>query len=666
MHVVTLPTETALDAAQEALAQALRALFAETGPAGALDGTAEIGALGVLPQASPATRTSVAGGPSGGGASVFPVRLYRDTALVGPVHTRADGPGPCTVCLERRWTRLRPLKEREALETGTAQYVTGPGHTGPYEWGAPAVAAALHTLARSRETEHGTAGTGPATVLEVRLRDGLITAHQLLADPSCPRCGPSAPDVPPALHGFPAPRPRTPGAGSRLRSWRTYDIPKDALVNPVCGALGARTYHDLESPVTESVGGSMRLGGERTGRSGLYEIGWAGHTDTHAQSEMVAMFEGLERYAGQRPWGRQPAARVALNELRALSLPALDPRGGLLYDDDFYAQRPDTFRRFCPDERVDWVWGHSLIRDAPVLVPQQLVYYGPRRRGESLLSSNSSGCATGSCLEEAALFGLLELIERDAFLLAWYGAERLREIDLDSCTRSPRLAAVRDRIEGLGHDIRLFDMRIDLPVPAVLCVARRRERGLGNLCLSAGAALTAEEAVTSALQEVASLLPRLISTMEDKQDDARALAADYRLVRELEDHEILYGLPEMEEHVPFLADCGEPVPLKDAFADWHGRTPRHTDLLDDLKECVRLVGSVSDDIVLVDQTCPEQRACGLHTAAVVAPGLVPIDFGWAQQRALHHERLRVASWRAGRRPAPLRDEDLHRHPHPFP
>ncbi|MGW7312115.1 TOMM precursor leader peptide-binding protein [Streptomyces sp. NPDC054865] len=671
MHVVTLPTDSAADAAQERLADALRELL---DPETAFEGVVEIGSLGLLPAnpAGPADPTGTNPPPAprttDPGLPVFPVRLYRATVVVGPVHpAAADTPGPCAVCLERRWIRLRPLREREALETGTAQHAAGPGPAAPHHWSAPTVAAALHTLA-ARTVRTDATGLAAAPVLEVSTTDGTVTEHALLADPDCPRCGTRAPAPAPSLEGFPASRPRPHPDAPRLRDWHSYDLPRNALVNPLCGALGSRTHHDTHSPVTESVSGSLRLGGHRTGRSGLYEIAWAGHTDTHERSETVALFEGLERYAGQRPWGRGPATRMSLDELTARGLPALDPRP-VLHAPEFYARHPDTHKPFRPDERVDWVWGHSLVRDAPVLVPQHLVHYGPRRRGESLLSSNSNGCATGSCLEEAALFGLLELIERDAFLLSWYGAERLPEIDLDSATATPRRAALRARLEGLGYRVRLFDLRVDLPVPAVLCLVRRRTPGPGNIVLSAGAALTAGDAVDSALQEVASLLPHHLRSIAAREEEARAMVTDYGLVRDLDDHDLLYGLPEMERHVPFLRPYEDgpvrPVPLREAFADWEARGPRPADLLDDLTACVDLLREVSEDVIVVDQTCPEQRACGLRSAAVVAPGLVPIDFGWEEQRALHHPRLRTASWRAGRRPAPLRDEDIHRHPHPF-
>jgi len=48
------------------------------------------------------------------------------------------------------------------------------------------------------------------------------------------------------------------------------------------------------------------------------------------------------------------------------------------------------------------------------------------------------------------------------------------------------------------------------------------------------------------------------------------------------------------------------------------------------------------------------------------PGLVPIDFGWRRQRALHMPRLRTALREAGRLSRDLRSDELNPAPHPFP
>jgi len=56
----------------------------------------------------------------------------------------------------------------------------------------------------------------------------------------------------------------------------------------------------------------------------------------------------------------------------------------------------------------------------------------------------------------------------------------------------------------------------------------------------------------------------------------------------------------------------------------------------------------------------------LRTASVIVPGLVPIDFGWARQRALQMKRTRTARAEAGLRDRDLRADELNPAPHPFP
>src|SRR5690606_40616130 len=80
--------------------------------------------------------------------------------------------------------------------------------------------------------------------------------------------------------------------------------------------------------------------------------------------------------------------------------------------------------------RSPWEWGWSLRDARPVLVPSRLVYYSIPTAGDNFVFECSNGCAIGGCTEEAVLGGLLELVERDAFLNAWYGAARLPRVDL--------------------------------------------------------------------------------------------------------------------------------------------------------------------------------------------------------------------------------------------
>ena len=79
------------------------------------------------------------------------------------------------------------------------------------------------------------------------------------------------------------------------------------------------------------------------------------------------------------------------------------------------------------------------------------------------------------------------------------------------------------------------------------------------------------------------------------------------------------------------------------------------------------LAAAGHDVIVVDQTSPEQRLVGLRTACVIVPGLIPIDFGWQRQRApAHAPHSATAFRRAGWRGTDLDPADINRVPHPFP
>lgn len=310
--------------------------------------------------------------------------------------------------------------------------------------------------------------------------------------------------------------------------------------------------------------------------------------------------------------------------------------------------------------------GWSLRDRRPRLVPEQLVYYLDRRTDQrKFVQECSNGCASGSCPEEALLHGMLELVERDAFLLAWYGSARLAEIDPASC-RDERVHFMLDRVDLLGYDVRLFDTRADLPVPVVTAVAVKRDGGLGRLCFAAGASLDPDDAVRAALCETASYVPGFDERVAASEPELREMVRDYTKVTELSHHALLYGLPEMARHAAFLFDDPPRRSMAELYGDWLATRPAHDDLRADTEYLAGLIAGLGGDVVAVDQTCPEQEIAGIHTMAVVAPALVPIDFGWQRQRVLWSDRLERYLARGRHGPDGLGATGRNPHPHPFP
>lgn len=583
--------------------------------------------------------------------AVLAVRWAAGALLVGPLRT--PGAAPCGGCLDRRWLALRPLEERHAIEhDDAAAFVTGPD---------PALTPfALDVAGRLAQLADGD------HVYELRLADLGIARHRLIADSACPHCAtPVADGAEHArirLRARPKPSPTT----YRLRPAEEIGLPRSGYANPVCGTLGTGALRAYHCTATAPVTGFFRV----RSKYDLHEMWWSGHADSYAESELLGMLEGLERYAGQFPRSRRTSTFASLEELRAAGQPALDPTECGTYTPDFYHDHRLFFEPFSAHRQLSWVWGHSVRDDAPILVPEQLAYYLDWRPERKFVQECSNGCASGSCVEEALLHGVLELLERDAFLLCWFGAARLPEIDLRT-VRSPRTRFMADRVARLGYRVRLFDMRVDTPVPVVMAVAERRDGEPGTLCFSAGASLDPEDAVRAALCEAASYVPGFDERVAAKLPHLRRMAADSNEVTELSHHALLYGLPEVADRADFLFRDPPLRSMDELYAGWLAVRGEVDDLADDARMLVDLVtAGPGGDVIVVDQTCPEQREVGLTTVAVIAPGLVPIDFGWRRQRVLTSDRLRAFC--AGELPQIWSRADgfgatgLHPYPHPFP
>ncbi|MBV2353992.1 TOMM precursor leader peptide-binding protein [Streptomyces sp. J2-1] len=578
-----------------------------------------------------------------------PVGVYGHHAVVGPVPRAAGAPG-CPRCLARRWQAVRAGYLRDALERGGE-----PRATGTPPWLAGFTVDALARLVEAAARRPGPAHRPWVWLLDLEtLR---VSRLPLVPDGECPACGPHRADTAEGARVTLAPAPKHAPDGFRQHPVHDYDLPLAAFVNPVTGMLGPSVAPDLASASTSSAIGAF------TSRSGGYlrETYWGGHTGAYGTSVRVGVLEGLERFAGMRARARRTTVTAALDDLGDT---AVDPRVTGLYSDAFHTAEPEV-PRFRPDEPVTWVWGWSLRDDRPVLVPEVVAYYhAPGGLRHRFVQESSNGCASGGSLTEAVHHGLMEAVERDAFLLAWFGRARLPEIDPASSTSTATRAMVH-RLEMYGYRARFFDTRITFPVPVVTAVAERLDGGPGLLCFGAGASPDPEAALAGGLCEIATDSVNLRRRTAREEHRLRRMAADFDEVRVLHDHPLLYGLPEMRPYTDFLLrdrDDADRVPLASLAS---GSGPG-ADLRDDVAACVAEITAHGFDVIVVDQTAPEQTALGLYTVKVLVPGLLPIDFGWRRQRGARMPRVRTALREAGLRADDLTPDQLNPAPHPFP
>ncbi|MEV4141342.1 YcaO-like family protein, partial [Dactylosporangium sp. NPDC049742] len=159
-----------------------------------------------------------------------------------------------------------------------------------------------------------------------------------------------------------------------------------------------------------------------------------------------------------------------------------------------------------------------------------------------------------------------------------------------------------------------------------------------------------------AVGELAALLPAVRERTLAEPGRAEALLRDHGLVDTAADHAALFAGPAAASYAGFLLDDRHETP--GVPRPWP--RPPSTDLLDDLYACAGAVMATGSDVIVVDLTTVVQRRLGLRSARVIAPGLVPLDFGRGQ-RAPGLPRVGAALRHAAAPPS----RGLHHVPHPL-
>jgi ribosomal protein S12 methylthiotransferase accessory factor len=586
----------------------------------------------------------------------LPVRVGGPRVLIGPAILPST-PG-CLTCAERRRDANRPDRLGwVALCREFGDDAADIPHPLMTTVSANVVAAVVADEVE-RLTRAGEPARTRGAVLAFSLTTGLLTRHTLMADPLCPDCADLPEDTPSAAviarRPLPKPDPTVFRTGTLDGRWEDLlESYVDSEVG-VINSLAAGSPHGIPTAVA-------RLGPPRPDHAERHGYGRTG--DFHS-ARLTAITEALERYGSLRPLGRRTAVLAPHDEVAAR---AVDPRDLGLYPDDWYDQPGFPFARFDPYRPLAWVWGYSFLRAEPVLVPESYAYYGARSSAQdpALAYECSNGCALGGCLEEAILHGLLEIAERDAFLMTWYAHLPAPRLDLDSA-RDRHIPVLAEMVRlRWGYEVSAYSTTLEQRVPAVLVLAvdAHRRPGVPLHACSAAAHPDPERALRAALTDVASGIGGRMERFDAER--AARMVADPDEVREMPDHALLGGHPGTAGRFSFLdTDAHPALTLSDlaAQADW----PRHHDLGDDLAELVGRYLDTGLDVIAVDTTTPEQRAGGFACAKVIVPGTLPMTFGHRFRRTHGIPRLATVPRLLGYRSTDLPSEDVNPHPHPFP
>jgi ribosomal protein S12 methylthiotransferase accessory factor len=538
------------------------------------------------------------------GVPTLHVALRGSRATIGPLVI--PGEGPCYLC----W-RMRALACEEDFGTAMALEEKLVARREAAE---QPLLPALQPMVTDALTDVRRLSTGVLTLDAVSGATGL---HPVLPRPDCPACAKHRQSVGP--RGFHQAVDRLCGV-VRVLEVIPKDVDEPERPYIVRAELANSHFRTVTNPFVSCSG-----------------KGW-----TLAEARDSALGEALERYAAMT-W--QPERKIT-STYDGLDRPGLHPRELVLFADHQYDELP--FQPWRPEAELEWVPAESLVTGQEVWIPLLATHLG-YRPPVALFPATSTGFAAGQDKAGATLRALLEVIERDAFMIAWSHQLPGRCVAAADVP-DEQVRAIAATHARRGVELMVHLLPTDTSASVALAVAWSAQAPAA--VIGVAAALDPVAAARAAVLEAAQVRPLLRSRLRFPAVRTRMaeLAATPSKVATLDDHDLLYADP-AAAGLRFLRECPrEPWPTK--LADGN------------LQSLVRSVAEVAPDVLAVDVTPPDVAGVGIQVVRALVPGFVPIWFG-ANQARLGGSRLLEMPARLGLRSRPARLDELNLAPHPL-
>jgi len=319
-----------------------------------------------------------------------------------------------------------------------------------------------------------------------------------------------------------------------------------------------------------------------------------------------------------------------------------------------YSEPGFPYRPVRAETPIRWTRGTSTATGEQVWVPASCVYV-PYLFDVAVEPFThmpiSTGLAAGPSPDFCVRKGVLEILERDALMVAWHNRLSLPRLDPKSCAGlSPAIDQLLRAGAPGASQWYLTVLTLDVDVPIIgAALIDEADPPLTSFGISADP--DPARAILLALEEAA--LTRVLVNRSPEMADPSALAA--RPLATLRDHLLAHASsPRLRESLRFLTDDGPQITFEDLAR--RARSESQVGLLPRLWDA-------GFDPVWVDVTTDDVRECGISVVRTIIAGAQPLDSDH-RYRHVGGRRLFSVPVALGR-PAPTVDT-LNPDPHPFP
>jgi ribosomal protein S12 methylthiotransferase accessory factor len=258
-------------------------------------------------------------------------------------------------------------------------------------------------------------------------------------------------------------------------------------------------------------------------------------------------------------------------------------------------------------------------------------------QAERFCQVTSNGLAAGATLTDASLHAVFELVERDAFMLTWFGHLPAKRIILDE-TLPDGISGVLERLEELGATVECYEINAGIDIPVVLCVARGDGVNWPGATIGLGAHLGTRQALRRAILELGQTGPYLRRVMQRKEQPV----PQTREVRTFRQH-ALYYLPRHRSRAFDFLQQSPRIHLSKI-----GESDKSS-----LAEVSRRLDDAGIQVAIADLTSPDILSIPMLVVRALGMDLQAIHCGFGMERTRNFRLKRLIPGRINSRIHPL-------------
>ena len=360
---------------------------------------------------------------------------------------------------------------------------------------------------------------------------------------------------------------------------------------------------------------------------------------------LAAVGEGVERYASSF---NDPSSLVlaSAEDLMRKNLPIIKPQDFALFHDQQFTDKDFPFAKFDDQTQVHWIEVMDITSSNLVYCPA-IFFFMPFRKDEVRIAEQiSTGFAVHQKSTKALIHAIYEIVERDAFMIAWTHLLDIPKIKIEG-----ELADYTSKIVPSHLELHLLDMTTDLRIPSVMGILTGKHDYGELIVFCAASRFTLLEAAKKTALELCQSVPYYRYLLRDDRDYSK-----YENIKTFEDHSIFYVTrPDLWENFDHWLTKEETVVV-----------PVEPDISDDEKlvDITQRFKEMGYPLLARESTTNDLDISGFSLVRAVCPHLIHLN-GTYGQYYWGGKRLYEVPLRMGYE-IDSRYENINRLPHPFP